>query len=74
MQIKSNKMQTFNVAVVKNLFSSVYVIGTLCLDECFLFYFTTEMHFFFNHHVLFLKQAFWKKSVCYIISITTVQY
>ena len=35
-----------NVTAAKTLLSSVYVIGTTCFDECFLFYVTTGRHYF----------------------------
>ena len=75
-----------NVAVVTNVFSSAYVIGTTCLYECLLFYLISEKYHFQQKFIVtliffstamflfFLKQLFWKKSVFYIISIAIVQY
>ena len=34
------------VAAAKTLFSSVYIIGTTCFDECFSFYVITERYYF----------------------------
>ena len=34
------------MAAAKTLFSSVYVIGTICFDEWFLFYVITGRHYF----------------------------
>ena len=34
------------VAAAKSLFSSVYVIGTTCFDECFLFFVISGWHYF----------------------------
>ena len=44
--LKRNNPQTLKVAAAKTLFSSVYVIGTTCYDECFLFSLITGRHCF----------------------------
>ena len=56
----------------------MYVIGTTCFDECFLFHVITERHYFLYKFIvtqsffatttflLSLKQVFWKKSVFYL--------
>ena len=65
-------------ASAKNVFTSVYVIGTFCFDKCFLFYVITGRHFLYKKFIvtqrLFatamllrsLKQVFWKKPVFYL--------
>ena len=60
------------------LFSSVYVIGTACFDECFSFSVITKRHYFSWKFIitlrlsaillLSLKPVFWKKSVFYALS------
>ena len=42
---KRNDLQTFTKPAAKP-FSSVYVVGTTCFDECFLFYVITGRHYF----------------------------
>ena len=42
--LKRNDPQTFKSGSWK--FSSVYVVGTTCFDECFLFYVITGRHYF----------------------------
>ena len=45
--LKRNNSQTFkSIATAKNLFSSVYVIGTACFDKLFLFHVTTGRQYF----------------------------
>ena len=41
-----NDPKPLKVAAGKTLFSSVYVIGTTCFDECFLFNVITEISYF----------------------------
>ena len=65
------------VATAKNFFLSVYVIGTACFNEWFLFHIITGKHYFLyeflaTHRVSVtamllcsLKQVFWKESVFY---------
>ena len=77
---KETTHKPLKVAAAKTLFSSVYVIGTTCFDECFLFYVITGRHYFswkINVNLRFflsamlllsLKLLFWKKSVFYALS------
>ena len=44
--LKRNDPQTLKSGSSKTLFSSVYVIGTTCVDEYFLFYMITGRHYF----------------------------
>ena len=43
---KETTHKPLQVPAAKTLFSSVYVIGTTCFDECFLFYVITGRHYF----------------------------
>ena len=43
---KETIYKPLKVAAAKFLFSSVYVIGTTCFDECFLFYVISGRHYF----------------------------
>ena len=43
------------VASAKSLFSSVYVIGTTCFGECFLFYVISKRHYFSWKFIVTLK-------------------
>ena len=43
---KETTHKPLKVAAAKTLFSSVYVIGTTCFNECFLFYVITGRHYF----------------------------
>ena len=43
---KETTHKPLKVAVAKSLFSSVYVIGTTCFDECFSFDVITRRHYF----------------------------
>ena len=66
------------VAAAKDFLPNVYVIGTACFDECFLFHVIIGRHYvsykfivtqgFFASIMLlrFLKGIFWKKSVFYV--------
>ena len=77
---KETTHKPLKVAAAKTLFSSVYVIGTTCFNECFLFYVITGRHYFswkINVNLRFflsamlllsLKLLFWKKSVFYALS------
>ena len=55
-------------AVVKTLFSSAYVNGITCLDECFLFYLIAEIHMF-NKNLLLPWHFFQPCSYYFEISI-----
>ena len=67
------------VAAAKSLFSSVYIIGTTCFNECFSFYVVSKRitfcesssllwYFLGAMLLLSLKSVFWKKSVFCVIS------
>ena len=43
---KETTDQPLKVATAKSLFSSVYIIGTTCFDECFSFYVITKRRYF----------------------------
>ena len=43
---KETTHKPLKVAAAKSLFSSVYIIGTTCFDECFSFYVITKRHYF----------------------------
>ena len=43
---KETTHKPLKVAAANILFSSVYVIGTTCFDECFSFYVITKRHYF----------------------------
>ena len=43
---KETTHKPLKVAAAKSLFSSVYIIGTTCFDECFSFYVITRRHYF----------------------------
>ena len=68
--------KTLKVAVAKTLFSSVYIIGTSCFDECFLFYVITERHYFSWKFIITLRllkrhvAAFFEAILCVISTIT----
>ena len=77
---KETIYKPLKVAAAKSLFSSVYVIGTTCFDECFysLWYLEDiifrESLSFFSYFwsamlLLSLKLVFWKKSVFYVLSL-----
>ena len=65
-------------AAAKSFFPSVYVNGTTCFGECFLFHVITGRHYFLYKFIVTqsfcattmllrsLKQVFWKKSACYL--------
>ena len=58
--LKRNNPQT-EASAAKILFFSVYIIGTTCFDECYLFYVITGKHYFswacFNPHVVAFFEA-----------------
>ena len=72
-----------NVTTATNLFSSVYVVGMTCFDECFLLYVITERPYFLKSFSLLggffqpllrpLEEVFRKRSAFYVISTITVQ-
>ena len=43
---RNDPHKPLKVAAANILFSSVYVIGTTCFDECFSFYVITKRHYF----------------------------
>ena len=43
---KETTHKPLKVAATNSLFSSVYVIGATCFDECFSFYVITKRHYF----------------------------
>ena len=43
---KETTRKLLKVVATNNLFSSVYVIGPTCFDECFSFYVITKRHYF----------------------------
>ena len=43
------------VAATTSLFSSVYVIGTICFDECFSFYVIHKRHYFSRKFIVTLR-------------------
>ena len=43
---KETTHNLLKVTAAKSLFSSVYVVGTTCFDECFSFYVITKRHYF----------------------------
>ena len=77
---KETTNKLLKAVALKNLFSSVYVIGTTYFDECFLFYVITGRHYFpwkfivtlrlLKRHVaaFFSLLVFWKKSIFYALS------
>ena len=44
--LQMNDSRTFKSGTCKTLFSSVYITGTTCFDECFLFYVITGRYYF----------------------------
>ena len=65
--LKRNDSQTFKSSSCKKIFSSLYVIVTICLDKCFLFHVITGRRCFykdflvrwglFNRHVFVLLET-----------------
>ena len=53
--LKETTHKPLKVAAAKTLFSSVYVIGTTCFDECFLFYVITGRHYFSWKFIITLR-------------------
>ena len=78
---KETSHKRLKVAVAKKSFPSVYIIDTICFDECFSFHVISGRHYFlykFNVTKRFgetpmllcsLKKGFWKKSTFYIRSL-----
>ena len=74
-----NFQKVLKIAAVKNIFSSLYVIGATCFDLCFLFYVITGRQYFFMKayrccevflttiFLLFWKKVFEKKSLFYTL-------
>ena len=70
------------VAAANSLFSSVYVIGTTCFDECFSFYVITKRHYFswkfiitlrlFKRHFAAFFEASVLKEVRILCGISTI--
>ena len=81
---KETIYKPLKVAAAKSLFSSVYVIGTTCFDECFLFYVISGRHYFSWKFIVILillerhVPAFFEASVLkevrilYVISTITI--
>ena len=75
---KETIYKPLKVAAAKSLFSSVYVIGTTCFDECFLFYVISGRHYFswkFIVILILLKRhvaAFFEASVLKEVRILCV--
>ena len=75
---KETIYKPLKVAAAKSLFSSVYVIGTTCFDECFLFYVISGRHYFswkFIVILILLKRhvaAFFAASVLKEVSTITI--
>ena len=76
---KGTTHEPLKVAAAENLFSSVYIIGTTCFNECFSFYVVSKRitfcesssllwYFLGAMLLLSLKPMFWKKSVFYALS------
>ena len=71
---KETTHNPLKVASAKALFSSVYIIGAACFDECFLFYVITGRHYFLwktdvdCHVAAFFEASVLKKSVIYVFS------
>ena len=59
-----NSSQTFESSNCKNFFPSVYVVGTACFDEYFLFHVMIARHIFYSLNIL---EVLWKKSVFYVL-------
>ena len=64
---KETTYKPLKVAPAKTLFSSLYIIGTICFDECFLFYVINGQHYF--HESLPLVWYFFKRYVAAISAI-----
>ena len=54
-----------NVTTATNLFSSVYVVGMTCFDECFLFYVITKRQYFLKS--LSLLGGFFQPACCCVL-------
>ena len=73
---KETIYKPLKVAAAKSLFSSVYVIGTTCFDECFLFYVIPGRHYFswkfivtlilLKRHVAAFFEASFKRSLYFM--------
>ena len=62
---KETTHKPLKVAAAKSLFSSVYVIGTTCLDDCFSFYVIAKRHYFSWKFIVPLR-LFWAP-FCYFL-------
>ena len=52
---KETTHEPLEVAAANSLFSSVYVIGTTCFDECFSFYVITKRHYSLSKFIVTLR-------------------
>ena len=52
---KETTHEPLEVAAANSLFSSVYVIGTTCFDECFSFYVITKRHYTLSKFIVTLR-------------------
>ena len=52
---KETTHKALQVSAAKTLFSSVYVVGITCFDECFLFYVIIGKHYFSWKFVITLR-------------------
>ena len=53
--LKETTYKPLKVAAAKTFFFSVYVVGTTCFDECFLFYVITGRHYFSKKFIVTLR-------------------
>ena len=75
---KETSYKPLKVAAANKSFPSVYIIDTVCFDECFSFHVITGRHYFlckfivtqrFSETLMLLcslKKVFWKKSAFYM--------
>ena len=52
---KETTHEPLEMAATNSLFSSVYVIGTTCFDECFSFYVITKRHYSSSKFIVTLR-------------------
>ena len=62
---KETTHKPLKVAAANSLFSSVYVIGTTCFDECFSFYVITKRHYFSWKFIVTLR--LFQAPFCYFL-------
>ena len=78
LSLKRKDSQTFKRSRRKKIFSSVYVIGTTCFDECFLLHVITGKHHFSQKYFVALKffnrLILWKYVFLLICVKTEVRY